>query len=67
MDSNKLNQHLTDVKSQLDSVGCGFCLKKWTQVTMQLTDWIYTFITTSTHPIPQREIKKKSITSQYSI
>lgn len=27
---------LQDVKSKLDKVGCGFCLAKWTQVTMHL-------------------------------
>jgi hypothetical protein len=25
-----------DVKKNLDDVGCGFCLAKWTQVTMHL-------------------------------
>ena len=26
----------SDVKNKLDNVGCGFCLAKWTQVTMHL-------------------------------
>jgi hypothetical protein len=26
----------TEVKKKLDGVGCGFCLAKWTQVTMHL-------------------------------
>jgi hypothetical protein len=59
MDSNKLNQHLTDVKSQLDSVGCGFCLAKWTQVTMHLQiGHTHSCHHPGTHPIPQREIKR---------
>ena len=27
---------LPQVKKELDAVGCGFCLAKWTQVTMHL-------------------------------
>ena len=28
------NNRFQNVKDKLDSVGCGFCLAKWTQVTM---------------------------------
>jgi len=59
MDSNKLNNHLIGVKNELDSVGCGFCLAKWTQVTMHLQiGHTHSCHHPGTHPIPQREIKR---------
>ena len=30
------NKHFVDTKKKLDKVGCGFCLAKWTQVTIQM-------------------------------
>ena len=31
-----MNKNLQELKNELDTVGCGFCLAKWTQVTMHL-------------------------------
>jgi pyruvate-formate lyase-activating enzyme len=57
--SNKLSNHLADTKTKLDSVGCGFCLAKWTQVTMHLQiGHTHSCHHPGTHPIPQREIKR---------
>ena len=44
-------------KSKLDSVGCGFCLAKWTQVTMHLqTGFNHSCHHPSVHKIPLNEI-----------
>jgi hypothetical protein len=36
IDKESWFQDFNDTKKKLDSVGCGFCLAKWTQVTMHL-------------------------------
>jgi len=46
-----------EVKNKLDSVGCGFCLAKWTQVTMHLgTGMTHSCHHPSPHKIPIREL-----------
>ena len=46
-----------EVKSKLDGVGCGFCLAKWTQVTMHLgTGMTHSCHHPSPHKIPVREL-----------
>ena len=48
-----------DVKNKLDGVGCGFCLAKWTQVTMHLsTGMTHSCHHPAPHKIPLREIKR---------
>jgi organic radical activating enzyme len=50
-------EHL-DVKNELDKVGCGFCLAKWTQVTMHLqTGRTHSCHHPDTHHIPLSELK----------
>ena len=47
------------VKSKLDGVGCGFCLAKWTQVTMHLDKGLtHSCHHPSPHKIPLHEIKR---------
>lgn len=47
------------VKKQLDSVGCGFCLAKWTQVTIHLgTGMTHSCHHPSPHKIPLKELKR---------
>ena len=36
--SKVIGNNFEETKKNLDSVGCGFCLAKWTQVTMHLHD-----------------------------
>ena len=36
--SKVIGNNFTEMKQKLDSVGCGMCLAKWTQVTMHLHD-----------------------------
>lgn len=56
---NILADHLTNTKTKLDEVGCGFCLAKWTQVTMHLQiGHTHSCHHPGTHPIPQREIRR---------
>jgi len=46
-----------EVKNKLDKVGCGFCLAKWTQVTMHLgTGMTHSCHHPSPHKIPLREL-----------
>lgn len=46
------------IKNKLDSVGCGFCLAKWTQVTMHLHNGLtHSCHHPSPHKIPLQEIK----------
>ena len=33
-----IGNNFKEMKQKLDGVGCGFCLAKWTQVTMHLHD-----------------------------
>ena len=48
-----------EVKQKLDKVGCGFCLAKWTQVTMHLsTGRTHSCHHPNTHSIPLSEIKR---------
>jgi len=54
-----INDIYQNTKDELDKVGCGFCLAKWTQVTMHLQmGHTHSCHHPSTHPIPLREIKK---------
>lgn len=56
---NILSNHLVDTQNKLDKVGCGFCLAKWTQVTMHLQiGHTHSCHHPGTHPIPQREIRR---------
>ena len=49
--------NLAEVKGKLDGVGCGFCLAKWTQVTMHLgTGMTHSCHHPSPHKIPIREL-----------
>ena len=48
-----------EVKKKLDKVGCGFCLAKWTQVTMHLgTGMTHSCHHPSPHKIPLSELKR---------
>jgi organic radical activating enzyme len=50
-------EHL-DVKNELDKVGCGFCLAKWTQVTMHLqTGRTHSCHHPVPHKVPLSELK----------
>lgn len=47
-----------EVKNKLDKVGCGFCLAKWSQVTMHLgTGMTHSCHHPSPHKIPLRELQ----------
>ena len=47
-----------EVKDKLDGVGCGFCLAKWTQVTMHLgTGMTHSCHHPSPHKIPIKELE----------
>lgn len=49
----------SEVKKKLDGVGCGFCLAKWTQVTMHLgLGMTHSCHHPSPHKIPLAEIKR---------
>jgi len=48
-----------EVKKKLDGVGCGFCLAKWTQVTIHLgTGMTHSCHHPSPHKIPLAELKR---------
>src|SRR6056300_1618965 len=48
-----------NVKNKLDSVGCGFCLAKWSQVTMHLgTGMTHSCHHPSPHKIPLKELER---------
>ena len=48
-----------EVKKKLDGVGCGFCLAKWTQVTIHLgTGMTHSCHHPSPHKIPLSELKR---------
>ena len=50
-------------KNKLNDVGCGFCLAKWTQVTIHLQmGETHSCHHPSTHKIPLSEIKRHYIT-----
>ena len=49
---------LQGIKNDLDGIGCGFCLAKWTQVTMHLHNGMtHSCHHPSPHKIPLQEIK----------
>jgi len=51
------NNEFQNTKDKLNSVGCGFCLAKWTQVTMHLNNgYTHSCHHPSTHKIPLNEI-----------
>jgi len=53
------NPHYVNTKKQLDSVGKGFCLAKWTQVTIHLQmGQTHSCHHPNTHKIPEAEIKR---------
>ena len=55
------NNRFQDVKDKLDSVGKGFCLAKWTQVTMHLHNGLtHSCHHPTPHKIPLSEIKNNS-------
>lgn len=52
------NNSFETTKEKLNSVGCGFCLAKWTQVTMHLqTGFNHSCHHPSVHKIPLKEIE----------
>ena len=59
LDQVKENPIFKKTKSKLDSVGCGMCLAKWTQVTLQLqTGHNHSCHHPKTHKISENEIKR---------
>jgi len=53
------NPDYVDTKEKLDSVGCGMCLAKWTQVTIHLQmGQTHSCHHPSTHKIPLAELKR---------
>ena len=57
--SKVIGNNFTEMKQKLDSVGCGFCLAKWTQVTMHLHDGTtHSCHHPAPHKIGLRELKK---------
>ena len=53
------NQDFRATKDKLDGVGCGFCLAKWTQVTLQMqTGHNHSCHHPRTHKIPVSEIQR---------
>lgn len=56
---NELSKRLEKTKEKLDSVGCGFCLAKWTQVTMHLgVGMTHSCHHPAPHKIPIHEVKE---------
>jgi hypothetical protein len=54
-----LNEVFKNTKDKLDNVGCGFCLAKWTQVTMHLHNGMtHSCHHPSPHKIPLSEIQR---------
>jgi organic radical activating enzyme len=59
MSENKENPFYIKVKDELNSVGCGMCLAKWTQVTLQLqSGHNHSCHHPRTHKISEEEIKR---------
>ena len=53
-----LNEVFDKTRDKLNNVGCGFCLAKWTQVTMHLHNGMtHSCHHPTTHKIPLQEIK----------
>ena len=54
-----IGNNFKEMKQKLDSVGCGFCLAKWTQVTMHLHDGTtHSCHHPAPHKIGLREVKR---------
>lgn len=54
-----MTDNLSKVKQELDTVGCGFCLAKWTQVTMHLGSGLtHSCHHPGAHKIPLDELAK---------
>jgi organic radical activating enzyme len=54
-----IGKNFEQVKRKLDKVGCGFCLAKWTQVTMHLNDGTtHSCHHPSPHKVTLRELEK---------
>lgn len=54
-----LNEVFHNTKNKLDGVGCGFCLAKWTQVTMHLHNGTtHSCHHPAAHKIPLEELKR---------
>jgi len=52
-----INKHYKKVEKTLNSVGCGMCLAKWSQVTLQLhTGMNHSCHHPTLHPISKKEI-----------
>ena len=59
IDNSKENPFYVQVKDELNKVGCGMCLAKWTQVTLQLqSGHNHSCHHPSTHKISEEEIKR---------
>ena len=59
LDLHHENKWFRKTKNKLDKVGCGFCLAKWTQVTLQLqTGHTHSCHHPKTHKIPVTEIAR---------
>ena len=55
----KESPYLVSTKRKLDKVGCGFCLAKWTQVTVHLQNGhTHSCHHPKTHKIPLEELKR---------
>lgn len=53
-----MEQNLSKIKEKLDGVGCGFCLAKWTQVTMHLHNGMtHSCHHPSPHKVPLEELE----------
>jgi hypothetical protein len=53
------NSNLVEVKNKLNNVGCGFCLAKWTQVTMHLHNGLtHSCHHPTPHKIPLSELSR---------
>jgi len=53
------NSNLVEVKDKLNNVGCGFCLAKWTQVTMHLHNGLtHSCHHPTPHKIPLSELSR---------
>lgn len=58
-DTSRINPFYTQVKDELNNVGCGMCLAKWTQVTLQLQSGHgHSCHHPATHKISELEIKR---------
>ena len=59
MSDNQGLQEFQKTKDKLDSVGCGFCLAKWTQVTIHLSAGLtHSCHHPVQHKIPLSELKR---------